>query len=91
MSSSTPDLRVEHRAISVSFTDDKIILLLVDGREVAFPLEFYPRLAQATPEQRRDLRPMGDGTGIHWNGLDEDLSVDSIVMGRRAVGPKCGA
>lgn len=88
MSSSTPDLRVEHRAVFVSFTDDKIVLYLVDGREVAAPLEFYPRLAKATPEQRKDCRLMGDGTGIHWNRIDEDLSVDSIVMGRRAAGPR---
>lgn len=91
MSSSTRKTEIEQRAVGVSFTDDKIVIQLVDGREVSAPLEFYPRLSKATPQQRLDLRLMGDGTGIHWNALDEDLSVDSIVMGRRSVNSRSGA
>ena len=71
-------------ATEVSFTDDMICLVLADGREVKTPLEFYPRLAHATPEQLNNFRLLGGGTGIHWEELDEDLSVDSIVSGRRA-------
>ena len=71
-------------ATEVSFTDDMICLVLDDGREVKTPLEFYPRLARATKNQLQDYRLLGGGTGIHWSQLDEDLSVDSIVNGRRA-------
>lgn len=71
-------------ALEVRFTDDMICLTLVDGREVRAPLEFYPNLAQATKQQRENYRFIGGGRGIHWEDLDEDLSVESIVLGRRA-------
>jgi hypothetical protein len=71
-------------AIEVSFADDMICLVLDDRREVKTPLEFYPRLAKATNKQLENFRLLGGGTGIHWEDLDEDLSVDSIVSGRRA-------
>lgn len=71
-------------AIAVSFTKDMICLILSDGREVKTPLEFYPRLAKATEAQLKNYRLIGDGSGIHWNDLDEDLSTESIVMGRKA-------
>jgi hypothetical protein len=71
-------------AIEVTFAEDMICLVLDDGREVKTPLEFYPRLAKATNEQLENFRLLGGGTGIHWEDLDEDLSVDSIVSGRRA-------
>lgn len=71
-------------AVEVGFSGDMICLTLVDGREVKTPLEFYPKLAQATPAQRADCRLMSGGRGIHWEGLDEDLSVESIVFGRKA-------
>lgn len=82
----TSVLKLDHEATAteVSFTDDMICLVLADGREVRTPLEFYPRLARATMEQLLDHRLLGGGTGIHWTQLDEDLSVDSIVNGRRA-------
>lgn len=71
-------------AIEVQFTKDMICLVLSDGREVKTPLEFYPVLAKASEEQLRNYRLMGGGSGIHWNDLDEDLSVESIVLGRKA-------
>lgn len=71
-------------AIHVDFVSDMICLSLTDGREIKTPIEFYPRLATATPEQLKNFRLMGGGRGIHWEELDEDLSVDSIVLGRRA-------
>ena len=71
-------------AISVDFVGDMICLVLADGREVKTPLEFYPRLARATKAQRKRFRFIGGGSGIHWADLDEDLSVESIVMGRNA-------
>ena len=71
-------------AIEVQFTKDMICLILSDGREVKTPLEFYPLLAKATETQLKNYRFVGGGTGIHWNDLDEDLSVDSIIFGRKA-------
>lgn len=68
----------------VTFTEDMICLILSDGREVRTPLEFYPTLARATKEQLKNHRLIGGGSGIHWNLLDEDLSVESIVLGRKA-------
>ena len=74
----------EFVAVEVSFTKDMICLVLSDGREVRTPLEFYPTLARATEEHLKNYRLIGDGSGIHWKDLDEDLSVESIVLGRKA-------
>jgi len=71
-------------AISVDFADDMICLILADGREIKTPLEFYPRLAKANKKQLQNFRMIGGGSGLHWPDLDEDLSVASIVAGRRA-------
>lgn len=68
----------------VSFANDMICLVLGDGRIVKTPLSFYPKLAAATTEQLHDYRLIGQGRGIHWNELDEDLSVESIVLGRKS-------
>ena len=84
MTTSALKIDRESVAVEVSFTDDMICLVLDDGREVKTPLEFYPRLAKATKKQLENFRLLGSGTGIHWEDLDEDLSVDSIVSGRRA-------
>lgn len=77
-------MKSESIATSVSFTEDMICLILSDGREVKTPLEFYPLLAKATEAQLQNYRLIGDGSGIHWNDLGEDLSVESIVLGRKA-------
>ena len=69
-------------ATEVSFTDDSICLQLADGREVRTPLDFYPALKNASSAQRKKFRLIGLGTGIHWDVLDEDLSVEGIVLGR---------
>jgi len=71
-------------AVEVNFSEDMICLTLDDGREVRTPIEFYPRLAKANQKQLNNFRLLGGGTGIHWKDLDEDLSVESIVLGRRA-------
>ncbi|MEI8025292.1 MAG: DUF2442 domain-containing protein [Pseudomonadota bacterium] len=84
MTTSALKIDRESVAVEVSFTDDMICLVLDDGRKVKTPLEFYPRLAKATKKQLGNFRLLGSGTGIHWEDLDEDLSVDSIVSGRRA-------
>lgn len=73
----------ELRAVKVWFDDDNIWLGLEDGRQVSAPLAFYPRLLNATKEQRENHEFIGPGIGIHWEDLDEDLSVEGIVLGRK--------
>jgi hypothetical protein len=56
---------------------------LEDGRQVSAPLAFYSRLLNATKEQRENYEFIGPGIGIHWEDLDEDLSIEGIVLGRK--------
>jgi len=69
----------EPRAVTVSFTADALHLVLVDGREVFAPLTWFPRLLNATPPQRANHRLIGQGVGIHWPDLDEDISVRALL------------
>jgi hypothetical protein len=66
-------------AVDVRVTDDTIHVVLADGREVTAPLAWSPRLADATPAQRRNWRLIGRGQGIHWPDVDEDISVASLL------------
>ena len=75
----------EPLASKVWLTDDMINLELIDGRVIAVPLVFYPSLADATKEQREDFRLFGEGSAIHFNQLDIDLSVEGLVMGRKEI------
>ena len=68
-------------AENVEFTDDDLIVSLVDGRKVTVPLTWFPRLATATKEQLQHYELLGDGEGIHWPELDEDLSVAGLLRG----------
>ena len=73
-------------AIKAEFTSRFIHLFLADGRQIKTPLKFYPRLSQATKTQLQDYRLLGRGTGgIHRESLNEDLSVDSIIEGRKGI------
>ncbi len=72
------------RAQSVEVTDAELIVQLVDGRRLSVPLVWFPRLLRATPEQRAKWELLGDGEGIHWPLIDEDLSVESLLAGRRS-------
>ena len=76
---STLVVNVEPLAIDVSCTDDALRVVLADGREIAVPLVWFPRLVNATPEQRREWRLIGGGIGIHWEAVDEDISVESLL------------
>src|SRR6266487_5037435 len=60
-------------------TDDELIVTLVDGRRVSAPLAWFPRLLRATPKQRANWRLIGRGIGIHWEDVDEDISVRSLL------------
>jgi hypothetical protein len=66
----------------VVVTEDTLTVDLVDGRTVAVPLAWYPRLLYSTPEARRKWRLIGNGEGIHWPDLDEDISVENLLMGK---------
>jgi hypothetical protein len=81
MSSLATKLNHDFVAISVWFSEDKLHVALDDGREISVPLEFYPRLNSATKEQREKYELIGLGAAIHWSEIDEDLSVEGIVLG----------
>ncbi len=66
-------------AVDVSFTEDELLVTLADARRVSAPLEWFPRLLRATPAQRANWRLIGGGVGIHWEDLDEDISVRSLL------------
>jgi len=74
----------EPTATKVWFENDFLCVALSDGREVRIPVDFYPRLRDATDKQRKNYELIGVGTGIHWPDVDEDLSVEGIIMGRPA-------
>lgn len=69
-------------AKKIWFEDAFICLELTDGREIKTPLEFYPKLNTASQSQRENYELIGQGTGAHWKDLDEDLSIEGIVLGR---------
>ncbi len=72
-------IKLDATAVDVTVTDDRIVVVLADGRELAAPLTWFPRLLEATPEQRRNWRFVGRGHGIHWPDVDEDISVASLL------------
>jgi len=73
------DVKVEPLAVDLRFTRDSLHVRLADGREVAVPLEWFPRLRKATPAQRKDWSLIGGGIGIHWEEIDEGISVESLL------------
>jgi hypothetical protein len=72
-------VRLDANAVDVTVTDDHVVVVLADGRELAAPLAWFPRLLDATPDQRRNWRLIGGGHGIHWADMDEDVSVASLL------------
>jgi hypothetical protein len=67
------------KAVHIWFTDEKLFVRLEDGREIGVPLEWYPKLLKATQQQRANWRLIAKGVGIHWDDLDEDLSVEKMI------------
>ena len=67
---------------NVVMTDDTMTVDLADGRSIAVPLAWYPRLVNATPQERSAWHIIGQGHGLHWDALDEDISVENLLMGR---------
>jgi hypothetical protein len=72
-------IKCEPLAVDVTFSGDLMRVVLADGREVSAPLAWFPRLKHATEEQRRHWRLIGGGIGLHWEAVDEDLSVKSLL------------
>ncbi|MEA1932887.1 MAG: DUF2442 domain-containing protein [Thermodesulfobacteriota bacterium] len=69
-------------AILISITDDSLSVDLSDGRSISAPLEWYPRLLHATPAERNQWRLIGKGHGIHWEKIDEDVSIEGLLAGK---------
>ena len=77
---------VDPRAVDVGVDDDNLTVGLADGRRVTVPLAWFPRLLHSSRGQRRNWRLIGDGQGIHWLDVDEDLSVSGLLRGAAAPG-----
>lgn len=75
----TSVVRFDATALDVTVTDDRLVVTLADGRELSAPLTWFPRLLDASQEQRRNWRLIGRGQGIHWPDIDEDVSVASLL------------
>lgn len=71
----------EPLAKQIRFDADTMWVSLTDGRQLGVPLAYFPRLMNATPEQRSQYTISGGGTGLHWDDLDEDISVPALLMG----------
>lgn len=76
---STLTVQIDALASEVSFTDTDLRVELADGRVVSAPLEWFPRLRSATASERNNWRLIGGGIGIHWEDVDEDISVESLL------------
>ena len=79
------EVRPGERVKDVHFTEDTMAVDLIDGRTIIVTVVWYPRLLEASPEQRRNWRISGAGYGIHWPDLDEDLSTEGLLRGSPAA------
>jgi hypothetical protein len=66
-------------AVDVNFSDDSMIVRLSDGREISVPLEWFPRICDATSTQRANWRFIAKGIGMHWEDIDEDIAVSTLL------------
>lgn len=80
-------LQADERVANVEITEDALEVRLMDGRVISVPLVWYPRLLEATPEQRANWQISGGGYGIHWEDIDEDLSTEGLLRGAPAPRP----
>ena len=78
----------ELRIINFRVTDEEIIARLADGRTISVPLAWSWRLSEATPAQRSKFELIGDGQGVHWPDIDEDISIEGMLYGIPARRPK---
>ncbi len=78
---STLAVELHPQAYNVRCTDVALVVELVDGRTITVPLVWFPRLSSASEEQLKNWELLGDGEGIHWPDIDEDLSVTGLLAG----------
>jgi hypothetical protein len=83
MSTSVRELQTV-KAVEVSISDDTLSVDLADGRTILVPLTWYPRLWHGAPQERQNWRLIGEGVGIHWPDLDEDISIEGLLLGKRS-------
>ncbi len=69
-------------ALNVMVTDDSLSVDLSDGRSISVPIAWFPRLLHASEQERSNWRLIGRGQGIHWEDIDEDISVEGLLAGR---------
>jgi len=79
---------IEPRVLNVQVSEDEISAFLVDGRRISVPLAWSGRLSEATPKQRLNFQVIGEGEGIHWPDVDEDISIEGMLRGVPATRPK---
>lgn len=75
-------LNLEALAAAVSFDANNMWVELTDGRQLGVPLAYFPRLAKASPAQRKNYLISGGGRGLHWDDLDEDILVPALLAGK---------
>jgi Protein of unknown function (DUF2442) len=75
----TSAVKYDATAVDVKLMDDRLVVVLAGGRELAAPLAWFPRLLDASSDQRHNWRLVGGGHGIHWPDVDEDISVASLL------------
>ena len=80
----TSAIEIDPRVVDVRVTDTQLEVRLRDGRTISAPLSWFPRLAAASPEQRRVWEPSAAGHGLHWPLIDEDLSIEGLLRSRAA-------
>ncbi len=73
------------KIVSVTITDDTLSVDLEDGRTIAVPIGWYPRLAHGTPAERANVQISGAGYGMHWPELDEDIGIEGLLLGRQST------
>lgn len=81
-------LKETPRAMAVECSDDELRVFLTDGRWLSVPVAWFPRLAHASSAQRGNYELLGDGQGIHWPEVDEDVSVMGLLAGQPSVESK---
>ncbi len=81
-----PSLVLENEPLAsrVQVTNDRLVVELADGRTLAVPLDWYPRLLHGTPAERQNLQLLGEGYVIEWPDLDEHIGVEGLLAGRRS-------
>lgn len=82
---SAPVVQAPPKAVAVTVTDDTLSVDLADGRTIAVPIGWYPRLAYGTPDERANVQIAGAGHGLHWPALDEDIGVEGLLLGKRST------